>query len=225
MWTLALIACSSPAGSVRLIHACGGIATTERHLKIYMNKKITKRGLSTNQREELISALKARFEKNMSRHSSLDWAKVQAKLEANDEKLWSLNEMERTGGEPDVVGHDNKTGEYIFYDCSVESPKGRTSVCYDREGLESRKEHKPENNAIDMAAAMRIELLTEEQYRGLQQLGDFDTKTSSWLKAPADIRKLGGALFGDRRYGHVFVYHNGAQSYYGARGFRGSLRV
>ena len=190
-----------------------------------MNKKITKRGLSTNQREELISALKARFEKNMSRHSSLDWAKVQAKLEANDEKLWSLNEMERTGGEPDVVGHDHKTDEYIFYDCSVESPKGRTSVCYDREGLDSRKEHKPENNAMDMAAAMGIELLTEEQYRELQTLGNFDTKTSSWVKAHADIRKLGGALFGDRRYGRVFVGHNGAQSYYGGRGFRGLLRV
>ena len=185
----------------------------------------TKKELSPEQREELLRALKARFEKNMNRHKGLEWAKVQAKLEANPEKLWSLNEMERTGGEPDVVGHDKKTGEYIFYDCSAESPKGRRSVCYDREGLESRKEHKPENNAIDMAAAMGIELLTEEQYRELQKLGNFDTKTSSWVKTPSDIRKLGGALFCDRRYGHVFVYHNGAQSYYAARAFRGSLRV
>ena len=185
----------------------------------------TKKELSPERREKLLKALKARFEKNMNRHEGLEWAKVQAKLEANAEKLWSLNEMERTGGEPDVVGHDKKTGEYIFFDCSPESPKGRTSVCYDREGLDSRKEHKPKNNAIDMAAAMGIELLTEEQYRELQKLGDFDTKTSSWVKAPADIRKLGGALFGDRRFGHVFVYHNGAQSYYSARAFRGSLRV
>ena len=185
----------------------------------------TKKELSPEQREELLRALKARFEKNMNRHKGLEWAKVQAKLEANAEKLWSLSEMERTGGEPDVVGHDKKTGEYIFFDCSAESPKGRTSVCYDREGLDSRKEHKPKNNAMDMAAAMGIELLTEEQYRELQKLGDFDTKTSSWVKTPADIRKLGGALFCDRRYGHVFVYHNGAQSYYGARAFRGSLRV
>jgi Protein of unknown function (DUF4256) len=185
----------------------------------------TKKELLPGQREELLKALKARFEKNMNRHEGLEWAKVQAKLEANAEKLWSLNEMERTGGEPDVVGHDKKTGEYIFFDCSPESPKGRTSVCYDREGLDSRKEHKPKNNATDMAAAMGIELLTEEQYRELQKLGNFDTKTSSWVKAPADIRKLGGALFGDRRFGHVFVYHNGAQSYYSARAFRGSLRV
>ena len=185
----------------------------------------TKKELSPEQREELLRALKARFEKNMNRHKGLEWAKVQAKLEANTEKLWSLNEMERTGGEPDVVGHDKKTGEYIFFDCSAESPKGRTSVCYDREGLDSRKEHKPKNNAMDMAAAMGIELLTEEQYRELQKLGDFDTKTSSWVKTPADIRKLGGALFCDRRYGRVFVCHNGAQSYYGARAFRGSLRV
>src|SRR5881296_2832387 len=181
--------------------------------------------LSPQQREELLRALKARFEKNMNRHRGLEWAKAQAKLEANIEKLRSLHEMERTGGEPDVVGHDKKTGEYIFYDCSAESPKGRRSVCYDREALESRKEHKPQNNAIDMAAAMGIELLTEEQYRALQKLGNFDTKTSSWVKAPADIRKLGGGLFGDRRFGRVFVYHNGAQSYYSARAFRGSLRV
>ena len=185
----------------------------------------TKKELSPKQREELLRALKARFEKNMNRHKGLEWAKVQAKLEANAEKLWSLNEMERTGGEPDVVGHDKKTGEYIFYDCSAESPKGRRSVCYDGEALESRKEHKPKNNAIDMAAAMGIELLTEEQYRELQELGDFDTKTSSWVQTPADIRKLGGALFCDRRYDHVFVYHNGAESYYAARAFRGSLRV
>jgi len=187
--------------------------------------KIEKKELSSEQREELLRALKARFEKNMNRHIGLEWAKVQAKLETNTEKLWSLNEMERTGGEPDVVGHDNKTGEYIFYDCSAESPEGRRNVCYDREGLESRKEHKPENNAIDMAAAMGIELLTEEQYRELQKLGNFDTKTSSWVKTPPSIRKLGGALFADRRYNNVFVYHNSAPSYYGVRGFRGSLRV
>jgi hypothetical protein len=184
-----------------------------------------KKELSPKQREELLRALKSRFEKNMNRHKGLEWANIQAKLEANAEKLWSLSEMERTGGEPDAVGHDKTTGEYVFYDCSAESPKGRTSVCYDREGLDSRKEHKPKNNAVDMAAAMGIELLTEEQYRELQKLGNFDTKTSSWVKAPADIRKLGGALFGDRRFGHVFVYHNGAQSYYSGRGFRGSLRV
>ena len=185
----------------------------------------TKNELSPEQREELLGALKARFEKNMNRHQGLAWAKVQAKLEANPEKLWSLHEMERTGGEPDVVGHDKRTGEYIFFDCSAESPKGRISVCYDREGLESRKEHKPKNNAIDMAAAMGVELLTEEQYRELQELGEFDTKTSSWVQTPTHIRKLGGALFCDRRYGNVFVYHNGAQSYCGARAFRGSLRV
>jgi hypothetical protein len=184
-----------------------------------------KKQLSPQQREELLRALRARFEKNINRHKGLEWAKVQAKLEANIEKLWSLHEMERTGGEPDVVGHDKKTGEYIFYDCSAESPKGRRSLCYDREALESRKEHKPENNAIDMAAAMGIELLTEEQYRELQKLGDFDTKTSSWVKTPSGIRKLGGALFCDRRYDNVFVYHNGAESYYAARGFRGSLRA
>jgi uncharacterized protein DUF4256 len=189
------------------------------------NINSNKKELSPEQREELLRALKARFDKNMNRHKGLEWAKVEAKLEVNTEKLWSLNEMERTGGEPDVVGHDKKTGEYIFYDCSPESPKGRRSVCYDREGLESRKEHKPENNAIDMAAAMGIELLTEEQYRELQKLGKFDTKTSSWVTTPSDIRKLGGALFCDRRYDHVFVYHNGAESYYAARAFRGSLRV
>lgn len=181
--------------------------------------------LKPKQREELLGALKARFEKHPNRHKGLEWAKVQAKLEANTETLWSLSEMERTGGEPDVVGFDKKTGEYIYYDCSAESPKGRRSVCYDREALESRKEHKPENNAIDMAAAMGIELLTEEQYRELQQLGNFDLKTSSWVKTPAAIRNLGGALFCDRRYDNVFVYHNGAESYYAARGFRGSLRV
>ena len=184
----------------------------------------TKKQLSPEQREELLRALKARFAKNMNRHKGLAWAKVKARLEANTEKLWSLNEMERTGGEPDVVGYDKKTGEYLVFDCSVESPKGRTSVCYDREGLDSRKEHKPKNNAMDMAAAMGIEVLTEEQYRELQKLGDFDTKTSSWVKAPADIRKLGGALYCDRRYGRVFVGPNGAQSYYSARAFRGSLR-
>jgi hypothetical protein len=185
----------------------------------------TKNELSPGQREELLRTLKARFEKNMNRHKDLQWAKVQTKLEANPEKLWSLNEMERTGGDPDAIGHDKETGEYLFYDCSAESPKGRTSVCYDREGLESRKEHKPKNNAIDMAAAMGIELLTEEQYLELQRFGDFDTKTSSWVKTPADVRKLGGALYCERRYGRVFVGHNGAQSYYSARAFRGSLRV
>jgi hypothetical protein len=183
------------------------------------------KAIDAEQREDLLCVLKARFESNMNRHKGLEWANVQAKLEANPEKLWSLNEMERTGGEPDVVGHDDKTGEYIFYDCSAESPKGRRSVCYDREGLESRKEHKPEDTAMDMAAAMGIEILTEEQYRELQNLGNFDTKTSSWVKTPAEIRKLGGALFCDRRYNHVFVYHNGAESYYGVRGFRGVLRV
>jgi hypothetical protein len=184
-----------------------------------------KKDLSPEQREELLTVLKARFEKNMNRHKGLEWAKIQSKLEANVDKLWSLNEMERTGGEPDVVGHDKKTGEYIFYDCSAESPKGRRSLCYDPEALESRKEHKPADNAIGMAAAMRVELLTEEQYRELQKSGNFDTKTSSWVKTPSAIRKLGGALFCDRRYDTVFVYHNGAESYYAARGFRGSLRV
>lgn len=185
----------------------------------------TKKESSPEQREELLKALKARFEKNMNRHKGLEWAKIKARLESDAGKLWSLKEMERTGGEPDVIGHDKKTGEYIFFDCSAESPKDRRSVCYDREGLDSRKEHKPANNAIDMAAGMGIELLTEEQYRELQKLGEFDLKTSSWLKTPADIRKLGGALFGDRRYDQVFVYHNGAQSYYSARAFRGSLKV
>ena len=187
--------------------------------------KSNKKGLSTEQQEELLKNLKARFEKNMNRHKGLEWSKVQSKLEANTQKLWSLNEMESTGGEPDVVGFDNKSGEYIFYDCSVETPKGRRSICYDREALESRKEHKPKDNAMDMAAAMGIEVLTEEQYRELQKFGNFDTKTSSWIQTPADIRKRGGALFCDRRYDHVFVYHNGAESYYAARGFRGLLKV
>jgi hypothetical protein len=184
-----------------------------------------KKELSPEQSLELIKVLKTRFEKNMERHIGLEWSKVQAKLEANKEKLWSLNEMERTGGEPDVIGLDKKTNEYIFYDCSAESPKDRRSFCYDREALESRKENKPGNNAMDMAAAMNIELLTEEQYRELQKLGKFDLKTSSWVKTPSEIRKLGGAIFCDRRYNHVFTYHNGAESYYAARGFRGSLRV
>jgi len=191
-----------------------------------------KKKLSPEQCEELLKVLKARFEKNLNRHKGLQWAKVQARLEANTEKLWSLNEMERTGGEPDVIDYDKKTtakagraGEYIFYDCSAESPKSRTSVCYDREGLDSRKAFKPKNNAVDMAAAMGIELLTEEQYRELQKLGDFDTKTSSWIKTPADIRKLGGALYCERRYGRIFTGHNGAQSYYSARAFRGSTKI
>ena len=190
-----------------------------------MKSIATKKALSPEQREDLLSALKARFEKNMNRHQGLEWAKVLAKLEANPEKMWSLNEMERTGGEPDVVKHDKKTGEYIFFDCSAESPKGRTSVCYDREALDSRKEHKPANNVVDMVMAMGIELLGEEEYRDLQKLGEFDTKSQSWVKTPADIRKLGGALFCDRRYGRVFVFHNGAQSYYAGRAFRGALRV
>ncbi|MEK3889450.1 DUF4256 domain-containing protein [Bacillus sp. FSL K6-3431] len=189
------------------------------------SKVSNKKELSQEERNELFSVLEIRFEKNMNRHKGLEWAKVQAKLDANAEKLWSLNEMEITGGEPDVVGHDKKKDEYIFYDCSAESPKGRRSVCYDREALESRKKHKPENNAIDMATAMGIELLTEEQYRALQKLENFDKKTSSWVQTPSDIRELGGALFCDFRFGHVFVYHNGADSYYGARGFRGSIRV
>jgi hypothetical protein len=184
-----------------------------------------KKELSAKQCEELLGALKARFEKNPNRHKGLDWAKVQSRLETSAEKLWSLNEMERTGGEPDVVGLDKKTGEYIFFDCSAQSPKGRTSLCHDREALDSRKEFKPKNNAMDMAAAMGVEILTEEQYFELQKLGEFDTKSSSWIATPAEIRKLGGALYCDRRYGRVFVGHNGAESYYSGRGFRGSLRV
>ena len=187
--------------------------------------KSNKKELSAEQREELLGTLKARFEKNRNGHKALEWAKVEAKLEANAEKLWSLNEMERTGGEPDVVGFDKKTGEYTFYDCSAESPRDRRSICYDRDALEARKENKPKDSAVNMAAVMGIELLTEEQYRELQQLGNFDLKTSSWVQTPADIRKLGGALFCDRRYNHVFLYHNGADSYYAARGFRGSLSV
>jgi hypothetical protein len=192
---------------------------------MHNNMNGTKKKLSPEQTKELLSTLKARFEKNMKRHKGLEWAKIQAKLEANPEKLWSLDEMEITGGEPDVVEYDKKTGEYIFYDCSAESPKGRRSLCYDRQALASRKEHKPKDSAMDMAAAMGIEILTEEQYRELQQLGNFDLKTSSWVKTPAAIRELGGALFCDRRYDHVFVYHNGAESYYAARAFRGLLRV
>ncbi len=184
-----------------------------------------KRELSPVQHEELLSAVRARFEKYMNRHRGLQWEDVQEKLDVNNEKLWSLNEMERTGGEPDVVSYDKGTGEYIFYDCSAESPIGRRNVCYDREGLESRKENRPENSALDMSAAMGIEILTEEQYRVLQKLGSFDMKTSSWVKTPPEIRKLGGALFADRRYNTVFVYHNSAPSYYGVRGFRGALRV
>jgi len=189
--------------------------------------KSTKKKLSPEQSEELLLALRARFEKNMNRHKGIEWSKVEAKLDspAGGEKLWSLNEMESTGGEPDVVGHDKKTGEYIFYDCSAETPKGRRSICYDHEALESRKEHKPGNSAMEMAADIGIEILTEEEYRGLQKVGKFDTKTSSWIKTPSDIRKLGGALFCDRRYDHIFLYHNGAESYYAVRGFRGSLKV
>jgi hypothetical protein len=187
--------------------------------------KSSKKELSKAEREELLKTLKARFEKNMNRHKGVEWTKVQAKLEGSAAKLWSLNEMETTGGEPDVVGHDKKSGEFIFFDCSPESPKERRSLCYDGDALASRKEHKPEDSAMEMAAAMGVELLTEEEYNELQQLGSFDTKTSSWLKTPAPIRKLGGAIFGDRRYNHVFIYHNGAESYYAARGFRGSLRV
>ena len=188
-------------------------------------KVSNKKELSPEQREELLTTLKARFEKNTNRHEGLEWAKVRARLETNAEKMWSLNDMERTGGEPDVVGQDQQTGEYVVYDCSPESPKGRTSLCYDREALDSRKEHKPKSSALDMAAAMGAELLTEAQYHELQKLGAFDTKSSSWLKTPDDIRKLGGAIFGDRRFGRVFVYHNGAESYYSGRGFRGWLRV
>lgn len=189
------------------------------------NTNSNKKELSPEHRVELLDELKTRFEKNMNRHKGFEWTKVQAKLEANTEKLWSLSEMERTGGEPDVVGFDKKTGEYIFYDCSAESPKGRRSLCYDRAAWESRKAHKPENSALDMAAAMGIKILTEEEYRELQKLGEFDLKTSSWIETPSDIRKLGGAIFGDYRFGRVFIYHNGAESYYGARGFRGSLKV
>jgi len=187
--------------------------------------KQTKQQLSSAQRQDLLGVLQTRFEKNMSRHKGVEWAKVQAKLEASPEKLWSLNEMESTGGEPDVVGHDKKTGEFIFYDCSAESPKGRRSICYDREALNARKENKPKDSALDMATAMGVALLTEEQYRDLQKLGSFDTKTSSWVQTPTEIRKLGGALYCDRRYNQVFLYHNGADSYYAARGFRGSLTV
>jgi hypothetical protein len=189
------------------------------------NVPAKKQDLSPKEREALLKALEARFEKNMNRHKGLEWAKVQSKLEANADKLWSLQQMEATGGEPDVVGHDKKTGEYVFYDCSAESPKGRVSFCYDREALNSRKEHKPKNSVMDMAASMGVEVLTEEQYFELQKLGEFDTKTSSWLKTPTDIRELDGAIYGDRRYGRVFVGHNGAQSYYSGRGFRGWLRV
>ncbi len=187
--------------------------------------KNNKKKLSAEQRKELFGTLQARFEKNLHRHKGLAWVQVQAKLEASAEKLWSLAEMERTGGEPDVVGHDQQTGEYIFYDCSAETPKDRRNICYDRQALDSRKEFKPKDSAMDLAVAMGIEMLTEEQYRELQKLGNFDTKTSSWLNTPPEIRKLGGAIFADRRYDHVFVYHNGAESYYGGRGFRGALRV
>jgi uncharacterized protein DUF4256 len=186
---------------------------------------MSKKKLSAEQREDLLKTLKARFEKNMNRHIGLEWAKVQARLEANADHLWSLNEMERTGGEPDVVAFDKKTGEYIFYDCSAESPRGRRSLCYDRAALDARKELKPENSAVDLATSLGIELLTEEQYRELQKLGEFDLKTSSWVSTPAEVRKLGGGLFCDRRYDTVFLYHNGADSYYAARGFRGSLKV
>lgn len=190
-----------------------------------MKKAEAKKELSSKERENLLQTLKDRFEKNPSRHTGLEWAKVKARLEDNAAKLWSLNEMEKTGGEPDVVDHDKKTGEYVFFDCSAETPKGRISLCYDREALDSRKEHKPKSSAIDVASSIGVELLTEDQYRKLQELGEFDTKTSSWVQTPADVRKLGGALFCDRRFGRVFVYHNGAQSYYAARAFRGSLRV
>jgi hypothetical protein len=203
----------------------GPCAATTHFKEISDIKPMSNVALSKKQTDELLRVLKARFEKNMNRHQGIEWLNVQAKLEANSEKLWSLHEMERTGGEPDVVAHDKKTGEWIFYDCSVESPKGRRSLCYDREALESRKEHKPKDSAINMAAAMGIELLTEEQYRELQELGEFDTKTSSWVKTPSNIRKLGGALFCDRRFDTVFVYHNGAESYYAGRAFRGLLRV
>ena len=190
-----------------------------------MSNLVSKKELLPEQIDELLRVLKARFEKNMNRHKDLEWAKIQAKLEGSIEKLWTLNEMDRTGGEPDVVGYDKKNGEYIFYDCSAESPKGRRSLCYDHESLESRKENKPENSALDLATSMGIELLTEEQYRELQKLGNFDAKTSSWVKTPIEIRKHGGAVFCDRRYDHVFLYHNSAESYYAVRAFRGSLKV
>lgn len=208
----------APAGAM-----CSRLAQLFNSYNINMTNN--DKSLSPEQRKELLRILKTRFEKNMNRHPGLEWTDVQARLEANPEKLWSLHEMENTGGEPDVVGQDTQTGEYIFYDCAAESPNGRRSLCYDREALESRKEHRPEDSAIELAEAMGIEMLTEEQYRALQQLGAFDTKTSSWIKTPAAIRKLGGALFCDRRYDSVFVYHNGASSYYAARGFRGALRV
>jgi hypothetical protein len=204
----------------------GEICTTIRHYESLKEEgNMGKRDLSAKQREELLQILKKRFEKNMNRHKGLDWEKVLARLAGNSEKLWSLHEMERTGGEPDVVGQDKSSGEYVFYDCSAESPKGRRSCCYDRAALDARKENKPATNALDMAAEMGIELLTEEQYRELQKLGEFDTKTSSWVSTPSAIRKLGGALFCDRRYDTVFLYHNGAESYYAARGFRGSVRI
>lgn len=190
-----------------------------------MRGALANKELSPGQREELLKALETRFDKNLNRHAGLEWSRVKARLEVNPRALWSLKEMETTGGEPDVVGHDKKTGACIFFDCSAQSPKGRTNVCYDREALNSRKEHKPKNSALDMAAAMGIEVLTEEQYRELQKLGEFDTKSSSWVKTPVDVRELGGALFCDRRFGRVFVYHNGAESYYSSRGFRGWLRV
>lgn len=199
-------------------------ACDKQQLINYIRMKSEKK-LSPAQRQELLSLLKTRFEKNLNRHKGIEWSKVQVKLESNSEKLWSLNEMEKTGGEPDVVSYDKKTGEYIFYDCSSESPAGRRSICYDHEALQSRKEHKPKNSAMNMAAAMGIELLTEEQYRELQKLGNFDTKTSSWILTPPAIRKLGGAIFADYRYGNIFVYHNGAESYYAGRAFRGSLKV
>ena len=210
------------AADARSLGAKAGQAKPCRKVKSDMPKA---KELKAKQRADLLSALKVRFEANMHRHTGLDWAKVQARLVAQPEKLWSLNEMERTGGEPDVIGYDKRAGEYIFYDCAAETPEGRRNVCYDREALDSRKEAKPRAAAMDLAAAMGIEILTEEQYRELQTLENFDTKTSSWLKTPAEIRKLGGAIFADRRYDHVFVYHNGASSYYGARGFRGALRV
>jgi hypothetical protein len=209
------------AGFLHYVPVCQALA----HANIMSTSTTNKKQLSPKQGEELLKALKARFEHNLNRHKDLEWTKVQAKLDAHPEKLWSLNEMERTGGEPDVVGHDKKTGEHIFFDCSPESSEGRVSFCYDREALDSRKEHKPKNSAMDMAAAMGVEILTEEQYFELQKLGEFDTKSSSWIKTPAEIRKLGGALYCDRRYGRVFVGHNGAQSYYSGRGFRGSLRI